>query len=46
VSEITINAIGLDVRLKEFYTDFNGIYVENLPCFIKGERRLRKAQKR
>ena len=46
VLEITGNAIGLDVGLKEFYTDSNGIAVEN-PCFLrKGERRLKKAQRR
>jgi putative transposase len=37
--EITGNAIGLDVGLKEFYTDSNGVAVEN-PRFIrKSERR-------
>lgn len=44
--EVTGNAIGLDVGLKEFYTDSNGDRVVN-PCFLrKGERRLKKAQKR
>ncbi|WP_293131117.1 transposase [Microcoleus sp. bin38.metabat.b11b12b14.051] len=44
--EITGNSIGLDVGLKEFYTDSNGVAVEN-PRFIrKGERRLKKSQRR
>ena len=44
--EITGNAIGLDVGLKEFYTDSNGIAVENSRFLRKGERRLKKAQRR
>jgi putative transposase len=44
--EVTGNAIGLDVGLKEFYTDSNGIAVENPRFLRKGERRLKKAQKR
>ncbi|WP_293331901.1 transposase [Microcoleus sp. CAWBG58] len=44
--EVTGNSIGLDVGLKEFYTDSNGVTVEN-PRFIhKGERKLKKAQRR
>ena len=43
--ETTQNAIGLDVGLKEFYTDSNGIFVENPRFLKKGERRLKKAQK-
>ncbi len=45
VVETTQNAIGLDVGLKEFYTDSNGISVENPRFLMKGERRLKKAQK-
>jgi putative transposase len=43
--EVTGNAIGLDVGLKEFYTDSNGIAVENPRFLRKGERRLKKAQR-
>ncbi|MCY7385651.1 MAG: transposase, partial [Microcoleus sp. CAN_BIN18] len=46
VVEVTGNAIGLDVGLKEFYTDSNGIAVENPRFLRKGERRLRKSQRR
>ena len=45
IVEITKNAIGLDMELKEFYTDSNGIFVENPRFLKKGERRLKKAQK-
>jgi len=45
-SEITGNVIGLDVGLKEFYTDSNGIAVENPRFLRKGERGLKKAQRR
>ncbi len=44
--EVTGNAIGLDVGLKEFYTDSNGVAVENPRFLGKGERRLKKAQRR
>jgi len=44
--EVTGNAIGLDVGLKEFYTDSNGVAVENPRFLRKGERRLKKAQRR
>ncbi len=44
--ETTGNAIGLDVGLKEFYTDSNGIAVENPRFLRKGERRLKKSQRR
>lgn len=40
------NAIGLDVGLKEFYTDSNGVSVENPRFLRKGERRIKQAQKR
>jgi len=46
VVEITGNVIGLDVGLKEFYTDSNGIAVENPRFLRKGERRLKKSQRR
>jgi len=46
VVEVTGNAIGLDVGLKEFYTDSNGIAVDNPRFLRKGERRLKKAQRR
>jgi putative transposase len=45
VVETTQNAIGLDVGLKELYTDSNGVYVENPRFLRKGERRLKKADK-
>ena len=44
--EVTGKAIGLDVGLKEFYTDSNGVAVENPRFLGKGERRLKKAQRR
>jgi len=44
--EVTGNAIGLDVGLKEFYTDSNGVAVENPRFLRKGERRLKKAHRR
>ena len=43
--EITGNVIGLDVGLKEFYTDSNGVAVENPRFLRKGERRLKKSQR-
>ncbi|MEG5137299.1 MULTISPECIES: RNA-guided endonuclease InsQ/TnpB family protein [unclassified Microcoleus] len=44
--ETTGKATGLDVGLKEFYTDSNGIAVENPRFLRKAERRLNKAQRR
>ncbi|MGI0494309.1 RNA-guided endonuclease InsQ/TnpB family protein [Alkalinema pantanalense CENA528] len=39
------NAIGLDVGLKEFYTDSNGVAVNN-PRFLRnGEKRLKRAHR-
>ncbi len=38
-------AIGLDVGLKEFYTDSNGFAVENPRFLRKGEQRLKRAQR-
>jgi putative transposase len=45
-TEVTGKVIGLDVGLKEFYTDSNGVAVENPRFLRKGERRLKKAQRR
>jgi putative transposase len=39
------NAIGLDVGLKEFYTDSNGVTVGNPRFLREGENRLKKAQR-
>ena len=44
--EVTGKVIGLDVGLKEFYTDSNGVAVENPRFLGKSERRLKKAQRR
>jgi putative transposase len=45
-SEPTGKAIGLDVGLESFYTDHKGNKVEN-PCFLrKGEKKLKKLQRR
>lgn len=44
--EPTGKAIGLDVGLKEFYTDSNAQTVENPRFLRKGERRLKQAQRR
>lgn len=44
--EPTGNAIGLDVGLKEFYTDSNGVPVENPRFLRKGEQRIKQAQRR
>ena len=38
--------IGLDVGLKEFYTDSNGETVDNPRFLRKGEKRLQQAQRR
>lgn len=43
--EATGSAIGLDVGLKDFYTDSNGVTVENPRFLRKRERRLKKAQR-
>lgn len=39
------NAVGLDVGLKEFYADSNGVTVTNPRFLRKGEYRLKKAQR-
>ena len=43
--EVTGNSLGLDVGLKEFYTDSKGVSVENPRFLRKGERRLKKFQR-
>jgi putative transposase len=44
--EPTGNTIGLDVGLKEYYTDSNGVRVEN-PRFLRpGEKVLKRSQRR
>ncbi len=40
------NAIGLDVGLKEFYTDSDGLMIENPRFLRKGEAVLKRSQKR
>jgi putative transposase len=44
--EPTGKAIGLDVGLKEFYTDSTGEMIENPRFLRKAEQRLKKAQRR
>ena len=44
--EVTGSAIGLDVGLKEFYTDSGGEMLPNPRFLRQGERRLKKAQRR
>ncbi len=40
------NTIGLDVGLKEYYTDSNGVMVENPRFLRKGEKVLKRFQRR
>jgi putative transposase len=40
------NTIGLDVGLKEYYTDSNGVMVENPRFLRKGEKVLKRSQSR
>jgi putative transposase len=40
------NTIGLDVGLKEYYTDSNGVMVENPRFLRKGEKFLKRSQRR
>jgi putative transposase len=40
------NTIGLDVGLKEYYTDSNGTTVENPRFLIKGEKTLKRSGRR
>lgn len=44
--EFTGNVVGIDLGLKEFYTDSNGNTVENPRYLRKSEKRLKKAQSR
>lgn len=44
-AEPTSNAIGLDVGLKEFYTDSNGSKVENPRFLRQAEKRLKRLQR-
>ncbi len=46
VIEPSGNTIGLDVGLKEYYTDSNGISVENPRFLRKGEISLKRSQRR
>ncbi|MEQ9546720.1 MAG: transposase, partial [Marinobacter sp.] len=45
-SQPTGKAIGLDVGLKEFYTDSNGYQEPNPRFYREGEKRLRFLQRR
>lgn len=40
------NTIGLDVGLKEYYTDSNGVMVENPKFLRQGEKVLKRSQRR
>ncbi|MCU0550951.1 MAG: transposase [Leptolyngbya sp. Prado105] len=40
------NTIGLDVGLKEYYTDSEGVMIENPKFLRKGEKVLKRSQKR
>ncbi|MEA5572371.1 transposase [Calothrix sp. UHCC 0171] len=44
--EPTGNTVGLDVGLKEYYTDSNGLMVENPKFFRQGEKVLKRSQRR
>jgi putative transposase len=44
--EPTGNTVGLDVGLKEYYTDSNGAMVENPKFLRKGEKVLKRSQRR
>ncbi|MBW4446996.1 MAG: transposase [Spirirestis rafaelensis WJT71-NPBG6] len=44
--EPTGNTVGLDVGLKEYYTDSNGEMVENPKFLRKGEKVLKRSQRR
>ena len=45
-TEVTGKAIGLDVGLKEFYTDSNGVMVGNPRFLRKAEKVLKRSQRR
>ncbi|BBD62951.1 transposase, IS605 OrfB family protein (plasmid) [Nostoc sp. HK-01] len=44
--EATGKTVGLDVGLKEYYTDSNGLVVENPKFLRKGEKVLKRSQRR
>jgi putative transposase len=44
--EPTGNTVGLDVGLKEYYTDSNGVVIENPRFLRKGEKVLKRSQRR
>jgi putative transposase len=44
--EPTGNTVGLDVGLKEYYTDSDGVMVENPKFLRKGEKVLKRSQRR
>ena len=44
--EPTGNTVGLDVGLKEYYTDSNGVMLPNPTFLRKGERVLKRSQRR
>lgn len=44
-SETTGKVVGLDVGLKEFYTDSNGVIVPNPKFLRKAEKRIKRAQR-
>lgn len=46
VLEPSGNTIGLDVGLKEYYTDSDGVMIENPKFFRKGETVLKRSQRR
>jgi len=46
ILEPTGNTIGLDVGLKEYYTDSEGEMIENPKFFHKGEKTLKRSHKR
>ena len=46
VVEPTGKTIGLDVGLKDYYTDSNGVTIENPRFLRKGEKVLKRSQKR
>ena len=45
-TELNGNTIGLDVGLKEYYTDSNGVMVENPKFLRKGEKVLKRCHRR
>ncbi len=44
--EPTGNTVGLDVGLKEYYTDSDGVMVENPKFLAQGEKVLKRSQRR